>query len=211
MNKKFVIVVVLVISVLCILVYALSVHVHTDNKITARTPIGIGVRGNVPDDAPPKKEMKNFSIPIPGVLSRSGQPSMSSFRWLRDNGWKSVVSLRQDGEKGDAIDSSLSGFNELGFNFLSIPVKDGSVPTEQQAIEFLQFMSNRNNLPAHIHCAAGVGRTGVFLVVYRYSIEGYSMNEAIEEMKLFRDDDISKEQREFFTTWEKNHIPGDGI
>lgn len=40
----------------------------------------VGPRGNVPDGAPKKKEFKLFAIPVPGALSRSGQPTLANFQ-----------------------------------------------------------------------------------------------------------------------------------
>ncbi|MDR3558913.1 MAG: hypothetical protein P4L58_00735 [Candidatus Pacebacteria bacterium] len=56
-------------------------------------------RGNTPRSAPKDGGFKNFTIPVPGVLSRSGQPSLADFQWLKANGWKSDIDVRIDGEK----------------------------------------------------------------------------------------------------------------
>ncbi|NTW61656.1 hypothetical protein HGB24_03165 [Candidatus Saccharibacteria bacterium] len=194
-------------------VYCAYVVFHNAKRVMDRAPIGIGVHGNVPDNAPGKKDLKVFSIPVPGKLSRSGQPTMKAFTWLHDKGWKSVIDLRQDGEKGDPLDTGLPGFEKLGFRFLSIQVPDGDVPTEAQVIEFLRFMDDPDNLPAHIHCAAGEGRTGIFVAIYRYSIEGYTMQQAIDEMVLSRPHKggINEKQALFLNDWAKRHKPGADI
>lgn len=175
----------------------------------ANDPSLVGPGGNVPSGAPSKNDFILFAIPVPGVLSRSGQPTLDNFKWLKANGWKSVVDFREDGEKGNqyALDSKLPGFNDLGLNFLSIPVKDGTSPSNDQATQFLKFVTDSSNQPADVHCAAGIGRTGVAVALYRYSVEGWPMDKAIQEASLFTKN-INNSQANWLTKWAANNAPG---
>jgi len=77
----------------------------------------------------------SFAICVPNVISRSGQPSMSDFRWLKDHGWKGIVDLRYHNA------SKWPGFKELNFNYLSLPIRDNTVPSGKQVQEFLEFVT----------------------------------------------------------------------
>lgn len=169
----------------------------------------VGPKGNVPDSAPKDDSFSLFAVPIPGVLSRSGQPSLEDFKWLKDNGWKSVVDFREDGEKGNqyAVDSKLPGFSDLGLNFLSMPIKDGTTPSNDQADQFLKFVTDPKNQPANVHCAAGIGRTGIAVALYRYSVQGWPMDKAIEESSLFTKS-MNKSQQNWLLKWASNNSPG---
>ncbi len=169
----------------------------------------VGPRGNVPDNAPKGQGFDLFAIPVPGVLSRSEQPTIDDFKWLKDNGWKSVVDLREDGEKNNptALDSKIPGFNDLGLNFLNIPIKDGTTPSVAQADQFLKFVTDPKNQPAHVHCAAGIGRTGITVALYRYSVQSWPMDKAIEEAGLFTKN-INKDQKNWLAKWAASHDPG---
>ena len=169
----------------------------------------VGPGGNAIDTIPGKEDLKLFAIPVPGILSRSGQPTLAGFEWLKKNGWKSVVDFREDMEKENpyAIDSKLPGFDNLGLNFLSLIIKDGGNFKKEQADQFLKFVTSPENQPVHIHCAAGIGRTGVATALYRYSVQGWSMNKAIEESSLFTKI-ISKSQRDWLQKWAKDNLPG---
>jgi protein tyrosine phosphatase (PTP) superfamily phosphohydrolase (DUF442 family) len=169
----------------------------------------VGPKGNVPDSAPSEKGFPLFAIPVPGVLSRSGQPTLDDFKWLKEKGWKSVVDFREDGEKGNqyAVDSKLPRFNDLGLNFLSIPIKDGGLPSREQADKFLKFVIDPMNQPAHIHCAAGIGRTGIATALYRYSVQGWPMDKAIEEASLF-DKSMKKSRQDWLRKWSEDNAPG---
>ncbi len=170
----------------------------------------VGPRGNVPDGAPNDRGFKLFAIPVQNILSRSGQPSLSDFKWLKNNGWKSVVDLRVNKEKKDiAIDTKIPGFNSLGFNYLGLPIKDGGVPSANQVHKFLKFVTNGDNQPSEVHCAAGIGRTGIMVALYRYQIQGWSMNQAIKEANLFTKN-LPKSQQQWLRKWAKNHKAGSG-
>lgn len=176
---------------------------------SSNDPTLVGPRDNVPADAPNDKGFKMFAVPVPGTLSRSGQPTIADFQWLKNNGWKSVVDLRVDGEKSDiSMDNKIPGFNDLGFNFLSIPITDGSVPTDAQGDEFLKFVTDPANQPAHVHCAAGIGRTGIMTALYRYSVQSWPMDKAIQEDAMFTKS-INKTQQDWLHKWASSHNPGD--
>lgn len=168
----------------------------------------VGPGDNLPSDAPDKHDLDLFSIPIPGVLSRSGELTLAQFQWLKDHGWKSVIDLRHPGERKDPIpDTQIPGFNELGFNFLSIPIKDGDIPTVAQGEEFLRFVTDPQNQPAHVHCAAGIGRTGMMVAIYRYSVQGWPMKEAIKETGLYNKE-INDRQQKWLKQWAQSHVQG---
>jgi hypothetical protein len=59
------------------------------------------------------------------------------------------------------------------------------IPAERpEAIDkFLAVMDNPANYPVLIHCRAGLHRTGVLCAVYRMEYDGYSSEEAIQELK----------------------------
>lgn len=169
----------------------------------------VGPRGNLPDGAPKDYGFWSLAIPVPGVLSRSGQPTLSGFRWLKENGWKSDINLRVDGDHAPEVsdDTEIPGFNELGFNYLKIQMLDGAAPTGQQAQQFLSFVTSPENQPAHVHCRGGIGRTGIMVALYRYAVQGWPLDKAIEESRLFQGG-ISEGQRKWIIKWSETHVPG---
>lgn len=161
----------------------------------------VGPRQGIPSDAPKDYGLWSFAMPVPGVLSRSGQPLLSGFKWMKDNGWKAVVDLRVDGERGEVGDDrKIPGFNALGLNYLPLPIADGSPPTDAQAKEFLAFVTNPANQPAHVHCRGGIGRAGTMVVLYRYSVQGWPMDKAIEESRAFQGG-VSEGQVKWLNNW----------
>jgi len=187
---------------------------HADNLQSATSqPVSeikfIGPREGIPGNAPKDYGLWSFAMPVQGVLSRSGQPLFSGFKWMKDNGWKSVVDLRIDGERGEiGDDRKIPGFNELGLNFLSLPLVDGIPPTDEQAKQFIAFVTNPANQPAHVHCRGGIGRAGTMVVLYRYAVQGWPMDKAIEESRAFQGG-ISDLQEKWLKKWMVKYKPGE--
>lgn len=169
----------------------------------------VGPRDNVPKDAPAAYGFWSFAMPVSNVISRSGQPLLSEFKWLKDNGWKGDVDLRHDGEYNDpsADDSKLPGFTELGFNYLHLDILDGHAPTDDQAQQFLAFVTNPVNQPVHVHCRGGYGRAGTMTVLYRYAVQGWPLDKAVAESRLFHGG-ISDAQLKWLTSYAETHPAG---
>lgn len=212
--------IIIVLSIIITLIYSLAgsssnplaKDILTKNVI----PNYVGPRTNIPDSAPPgydnrdkKTGFWSFAISVDDVLSRSGQPNYENFKWLKDNGWRSVINAREDGEyKELSNDKKVPGFNELNFNYLNLPIKDNTAPTNEQAEAFLNFIINPDNQPAHLHCRAGVGRTGTLVAVYRYSVQGWPLKDALEESKLYNNG-LNQIQTTWLEQWATNHLPGE--
>lgn len=168
----------------------------------------VGPRQGIPSNAPKDYGLWSFAMPVPNVLSRSGQPLLSGFKWMKENGWKSDINLRVDGERGEVGDDrKIAGFNALGLNYLPLPIADGSPPTDAQAKEFLTFVTNPANQPAHVHCRGGIGRAGTMVILYRYSVQGWPMDKAIEESRAFQGG-VSEGQMKWLNGWAKANAPG---
>ena len=168
----------------------------------------VGPRGNVPNSAPKDYGFWSFAIPVPGVLSRSGQPTLTDFKWLKVNGWVSDIDLRIDGDHDEVSDDAkISGFNELGFNYLKIQMVDGAAPTDAQADQFLVFVTKPENQPAEVHCRGGIGRAGIMVALYRYAVQGWSIDKIMAESKLYQGG-IDQGQQNWLANYAKAHAPG---
>jgi len=182
--------------------------VSPTTTVTAPVISFVGPRGNVAKDAPADYGFWSFAVPVPGALSRSGQPTLKDFQWLKANGWKSDIDLRIDGDHNEVSDDAkIPGFTDLGFNYLKIQMIDGAAPTDAQAEQFLSFVSKPENQPAEVHCRGGIGRAGIMVVLYRYAIQGWPLDQAIAESRLFQGG-IDAGQEKWITGWAKTHASG---
>ena len=145
----------------------------------------------------------NFGVVDEGIVYRGAQPSEDNYRWLLDQGFRSIVSFRR--ERGDERDRILS----LGFeNYLWLNVEDEKDPTDDQAKRFLDFVTDAENWPVLIHCKVGLGRTGTMAALIRYAVDGWPMDEAIKEARAYRGGvDLVQSQLDWLAQWAATHPP----
>ncbi len=154
-----------------------------------------------PIAAPP---IENYGVVEQGILYRSAQPNKGEYRWLLSQGFKSIVSFRR--ETGDQADLVLSSGFE---NYLWISIEDETNPSDEQATQFLAFVTDSSHWPILIHCKVGLGRTGTLAALVRYAIDGWSMDEAIREAKLYRGGvDLVPSQTAWLLDWASRYAPG---
>ena len=105
---------------------------------------------------------------------RSAQPSGDGFKEIKSLGVKTVINLcffHSDKRLLKGTDLNL-------INIYMIPF----MPQEYDMITFLKIMSDENNSPVLIHCRHGADRTGLMSAVYRIVFDGWTKNQAIDEM-----------------------------
>jgi Tyrosine phosphatase family len=161
----------------------------------------VGPRSNLPAGAPVGNGMTNFSVVIPGVLARTGTPDEAGFTWLKTHGWKSVVDVRT------TDDTTYSGFVANKFQYLWLPVNSAAAPTPDQARSFLCFVTNVANQPVVAHDNSGAERVSVFIALYRYAVQGWPMDVAVAEGRLYGDS-LSVDQLTFLQAWANQYPPG---
>jgi Tyrosine phosphatase family len=144
--------------------------------------------------------LQHYGVIWPNKLTRSGMPrSDQGWDWLRNQGVKSVVTFRPEHDVN---------YDRFGFHVMRLPM-DEDPPSEQQAEEFLRFIQDPKNQPVHIHCTAGVGRTGLMAALTRYAVDGWSLDQALGEARGYRGGkDLSETRIDWLKKWAATHQPG---
>jgi protein tyrosine/serine phosphatase len=147
-------------------------------------------------------QVRNYGVIWPHELTRSGLPrSDQGWIWLRQQGVRSIVTFRTEND----VDYRAFGFKDV----LHLTLSGSVMPTEKQAVEYLKFIQNPANQPVHIHCTAGRDRTGMMAVLARYSIDGWTLEDALSEARRYRDGkDLSARRITWLREWAKAHPPG---
>jgi protein tyrosine/serine phosphatase len=111
---------------------------------------------------------------ISDSLYRSAQPSAEGIVNLKAIGIETIVNLRSFHSDRDKIGSS-------GIAYEHIYMKAWH-PEEEDAIRFLQIVTNPKRTPVLVHCQHGADRTGTMIALYRVAVQGWKKEEALREM-----------------------------
>jgi len=107
-------------------------------------------------------------------LYRGAQPTTEGFRQLKAMGVRTVVNLR-------SFSSDRDGIGETGLGYEHIYSKAWHVEANE-VVRFLQIVTDPARTPVFVHCKHGSDRTGTMCAIYRVAVQGWSKEDAIEEM-----------------------------
>jgi protein-tyrosine phosphatase len=100
-----------------------------------------------------------FTWIVEGVIAASWWPDPYVFEIFREKGIKAVVNVCE-------FDNGKEVPSEFDYHFIHVP--DFGVPKEDQIEHFLDLMDRHHATgePVVVHCVAGCGRTGQFIVAW---------------------------------------------
>jgi protein tyrosine/serine phosphatase len=93
-----------------------------------------------------------------------------------------VIDLQADGDNAD--EAAL--VERARMTFQRIPMTTHVPPTAEQIAEFLTIVNDPANQPVCVHCAGGRHRTGIMTAVYRMEEDGWTADQAFNEMKHYK-------------------------
>jgi protein tyrosine/serine phosphatase len=111
-------------------------------------------------------------------IYRSAQPTTFGFRNLTRLGVKTVINLRRTVD-----DSPLAA--GTGLNLIHIKITTRHVADNNSAKIVLALQALRDGQakgPVLLHCTHGADRTGMIIALWRILYQGWSRNEALDEM-----------------------------
>ena len=111
---------------------------------------------------------------VSDTLYRSAQPSSEGMKNLKAVGIETIVNLRSFHSDRDEI-------GDTGLAYEHIIMKTWHAE-EEDAVKFLQIVTNPKRSPVLIHCKHGADRTGTMCALYRVAVQGWSKEEALKEM-----------------------------
>ena len=123
------------------------------------------------------KDIPRFQQVADGFY-RGGQPGHSGFEFLKKQGVKTIINLKEENDEEPLVRS-------LGMNYVHIPmsvtvwtrISDASIR------KYFEIVSNPENFPLFIHCERGADRTGVMVGFYRIAVQGWDGARAIKEAR----------------------------
>jgi protein tyrosine/serine phosphatase len=91
-----------------------------------------------------------------------------------------VIDLRKD-----SLREAPDWVKGAGMQYFNIPLKASVPPTAEQTAYFLSLVNNPANWPVYVHCKGGRHRTGALTAVYRITQDGWTADQAFQEMKEY--------------------------
>lgn len=115
-------------------------------------------------------------------LWRGAQPDQKGFLELEKAGVRTVINLRHDHD-------DLSMLKGSGIRYLWLPMRAWH-PDDEALVIFLstlrRIFADPKLWPVFVHCAEGRDRTGYSIAAFRIVQEGWTVDDAIQEMFDFR-------------------------
>lgn len=129
--------------------------------------------------------ISGFSIPT----------TEDDLEYLYNKGIRHVISAQSPNDIKELI---LKSKYEL--NHFSIPIRDFSIPSEEQVIEYVIYIQKciEQNEPIVVHCYAGCGRTGVLLMVYLLVFKDFKYEKALIKLRKVRSCAVETQIQESF-------------
>ncbi|MEN8127094.1 MAG: tyrosine-protein phosphatase [Planctomycetota bacterium] len=123
-----------------------------------------------------KLDKKNCSdlFQVSEILYRSSRPNDQGLKELVQMKIKTIVDLEPAQDNQDRPQTD-------GLNNISLPMET-CFPDRGQIKHFLEIMAAPDNWPVLIHCKNGIDRTGIMTACYRIIVQGWEIEEAIEQI-----------------------------
>lgn len=123
-----------------------------------------------------------FAVVTQDAVYRSAaMPPDDLQRLVEKKGIRTVIDFRNT--LADVIPER-EAMEQLGVRHVHLPTEQ--VPDMRFVRAFLKVMDSPESYPVLIHCRHGIGRTGVFVALYRMEYEGNSNEQARHEQYVYR-------------------------
>jgi protein tyrosine/serine phosphatase len=111
---------------------------------------------------------------VTDYLYRSEQPTAEGMKNIERMGIKTIIDLK-------VIDSDSDEIRGTGLHLEELSVKPWHIEDED-VVRVLRIIRKRENGPFLIHCWKGEDRAGVMIAMFRIIEQGWTKEEAIQEM-----------------------------
>jgi tyrosine-protein phosphatase SIW14 len=120
-------------------------------------------------------------------LYRGGRPDREDVARLKDLGVKTIVDLecKLFDREPPVVKTERIWAAESGIRFEHIPMHPIRAPGKRDVEKALALITDPSNQPVYVHCSRGSDRTGVVVAAYRIRCDGWTVKDAIEEMKRY--------------------------
>jgi protein tyrosine/serine phosphatase len=134
---------------------------------------------SVPVFAASAPGIKNFDR-IDAHVYRGGQPTGEGFQYLAGLGIKTIIDLRETGDRSIAEERLVTG---AGMSYVNVPMTGLEPPTELEINKILALLEDSTSGPVFVHCLRGADRTGVVIGAYHINHDKWDNVRALKDAK----------------------------
>jgi len=133
------------------------------------------------DNLPDLRGVTNFHQ-VNDHIYRGAQPSDPGFGELAKLGIKTIIDLRESGQRSGLEKKKVEA---AGMRYLSFPLEGYGAPPDDVITKLLALFEDAKAGPVFVHCRRGADRTGTVLAVYRMVHDHWENTKALAEAKAF--------------------------
>ena len=142
---------------------------------------------------PSAPHVRNFGQ-VNSQLYRGGEPTQVGLEELAALGIKVDIDLR---EQSSQTDLEKQTAEHLGMQYINIPFKPFTAPTNAEVENVLSLLMNGGTQPTFLHCRRGKDRTGTVVACYRIQHDGWDNKRALDEAKSYGMSSAERGMRSF--------------
>jgi protein-tyrosine phosphatase len=129
--------------------------------------------------AGPVAGIKNFDQ-VDAHVYRGAQPTEEGFQNLAKLGVKTIIDLREAGERSEAEDRVVTAD---GMKYVNVPMSGLTPPTELEITQILAMLEDSSSGPVFVHCLRGADRTGTVIAAYHIDHDKWDNVHALKDAK----------------------------
>ena len=176
--------------------------------IAAQGAREVGVPPNLPEGAKVSERivhlpgLSHVGRVAPGIF-RGAQPLPEGYATLAIMGVRTVINLRsRNGEKKTV--------EAWGMRSVGLPMDAYGDVDPETVRKAVALMADPANQPVFVHCRQGRDRTGLVVAVYRMEVDGWTPEEAEEEMQAYGFHDVWFRMKNFVHRYRSGNGTGTG-
>ncbi|MFH0954087.1 MAG: tyrosine-protein phosphatase [Verrucomicrobiota bacterium] len=131
--------------------------------------------------------LDNFGVVEEGRIYRSGQPTLHQLeKLIRTHGLRTVINLREPEAPPALLRGEQALCDQAGVRMIRLEMPGDGRGSHKQYDEAVAVLRDPTNLPVLVHCARGAYRSGAVIAAYRVLAQGWSQEQAVQEMERYR-------------------------
>ena len=123
--------------------------------------------------------IRNFDE-VNAHVYRGAQPTREGFAYLAKLGVKTILDLREPGERSKAEERAVSA---LGMRYVNVPMTGLTPPSDAETAKILGLLEDTGAGPVFVHCWRGADRTGAVIAAYHIDHDNWDNGRALKDAK----------------------------